>query len=174
MLLRNYFVVYSAQTTGNPNDLNFVDTGGTSRKASKTVHNSYYKYLSTSLNFESLEQVNTNGAFSNPGVYFGDGSAVSKEDYKLSGSCISGISVSVVDSSENSEECFIARKVYTITNGNSAAITISEIGYVGSCIFGSNTVAGALLEHTVLESPITIEPGGVGQVTYEIKMNYPI
>ena len=58
--------------------------------------------------------------------------------------------------------------VLTITNNNATDITIGEVGIVYQ---GSNTAA--LLERTVLDSPITIPAGGVSQITYTIRMNYP-
>lgn len=60
--------------------------------------------------------------------------------------------------------------VATITNTGSESITISEVGLqlqsTGSWYF--------MVERTLLESPITIAPGGIGQVTYTICVNYPI
>ena len=44
--------------------------------------------------------------------------------------------------------------------------------YTGNSIY---TTYPYLIERTVLESPITIPAnGGVGQVTYKIRMDYPV
>lgn len=64
---------------------------------------------------------------------------------------------------------------YTVTNTGTKAFTIGEIALVAH--LGSGTSTGdqyaCLLERSVLETPITIEPGGVGQITYTLRMNYP-
>lgn len=57
----------------------------------------------------------------------------------------------------------------TITNNNETDITIGEVGIV----YQTGSSYSVLFERTVLESPITIPAGGVGQVTYTIRMNYP-
>ena len=60
--------------------------------------------------------------------------------------------------------------VATITNTGTESITISEVGLQIKATNNKNY----MIERTLLESPITIAPGGVGQVTYTICVNYPI
>lgn len=57
----------------------------------------------------------------------------------------------------------------TITNTGSEDITINEIGLQIKTT-GNWTY---LVERTVLDAPVTIASGGVGQITYSIRMNYP-
>lgn len=64
-------------------------------------------------------------------------------------------------------------KEYNTTTGDSA-ISIGEIGLIASSS-NSYTTADykALYERTVLDTPVTIEAGGVGIVNYSIKLQYP-
>lgn len=64
---------------------------------------------------------------------------------------------------------------YTITNNGTKAFTIGEIAlasHVGSSASTGITQA-CLFERSVLEVPITVEPGGVAQLTYTLRFNYP-
>ena len=69
--------------------------------------------------------------------------------------------------------------MFTLTNTGSEDFTISELGLV-TYAYITNTNGycyenNFLLERTVLENPITIPAnGGVGQVTYTIRMDYPV
>ena len=114
----------------------------------------------------------------NYNVFFGDGTTEPTiDDYTLSGEFITGITTSYTfDISANDDGSGSAATVkYTITNNNEEAITISEIGIFTSIYWQSSsstsskyTSAAILAERTLLETPITIEPGGVGQIAYTI------
>ena len=56
----------------------------------------------------------------------------------------------------------------TLTNNNGEAVTISEI-YYAKWWYNSY---GYLLDHTVLDAPITIPAGGVKSLTYTIRINF--
>ena len=104
-----------------------------------------------------------------PGIVFGNGSTlVTPDDYCLSGDVIDTINGSAdVQTTINDDYCeFVV--TYTMTNVGNSPITIGEIGL---CLPIASSPT--LVERTVLETPITIEAGGVGQVTYTIRMNYP-
>ena len=111
------------------------------------------------------------------GVLFGTGNTEpTLEDYKLSGDVITGIEgTAIVSSKEDDDGSLTIECIYTITNGNSFEITISEIGVFG---MGSSSYAGSslavLLDRTILDEPLTIPAGGLGQVTYTIRMNSPV
>ena len=92
-------------------------------------------------------------------------------DYKLSGDIVTGFGSTVSFSGENAgdETYSQGTAVMTITNNNETDITIGEVGIV----YQIGSRSSVLFERTVLESPITIPAGGVGQVTYTIRMNYP-
>lgn len=93
------------------------------------------------------------------------------DDYTLSGSAISttNLSSSCSWSASVDEDGATYTSVFTITNNKSNDITISEVGLFMS----DGTNFPYMVERTVLDSPVTIPAGGVGQVTYTIRMNYP-
>ena len=104
------------------------------------------------------------------GVVFGDGDTPpTLGDYKLSGNIITALSAvaNVARSIENGVAKAIA--VYTLTNNSNADVTIREIGAI-TCY---NTSSGYLVDRTVLDAPVTIPAGGIGQVVYTITFNYP-
>ena len=114
------------------------------------------------------------------GFVFGDGSGTpSINDYTIFGNCITGFTFSKTLEYTYDENGPGLTVCFTITNNNSESITISEIGLVDTARWqttssSSNKFYGyTLMEHSVLETPITIPAGGVGQVTYTARMNYP-
>lgn len=119
--------------------------------------------------------------FGGYGLVFGSGNEPATiDDYKLSGDVITGCAYSNAInhsmSDDGSEGAITA--TYTITNNNDEDITIGEIGLYSEMYWmtkqNTYTCYPVLWERTVLESPITIPAGGVGQVTYTIQMNYPV
>ena len=112
------------------------------------------------------------------GFAFGDGTGVpSFNDYTLFGNCVAGYSFSKTTEYKYDGASSSIEVVFTITNNNSEAITISEIGLFDFEQHKNGTSGWKsvlyMIEHTVLDSPITIEPGSVGQVTYTLRLNYP-
>lgn len=62
----------------------------------------------------------------------------------------------------------------TITNISKEPITIGEVGILGNVYTSSGSSANyALMERTVLDSPITIPAGGVGLLEYVITLQIP-
>lgn len=107
------------------------------------------------------------------GVAFGDGTGeVSENDYMLFGNVIRNLVCTQALRVEQNGNAITKKIIYTITNGNSEDVTISEIGYFNyvNYVTGSNT-SDALYDHTLLDSPVTIPAGGIGQVTYTITFN---
>lgn len=110
------------------------------------------------------------------GVFLGDGNTPAKyDDFTLSGKQIKTFTYTSVLTITPTEDSVTYEVLYTITNTGEEPITIKEIGFVGSCIAGSSyrNEDLCLLERTVLDEPITIQPQGVGQVTYTITFNFP-
>ncbi len=111
------------------------------------------------------------------GVRLGTGDApATSDDYNFSGTLITGYSFTAVVKTQNSAESDKITAIYTITNTSSSEITIKEIGIVAK--MSSSTGAAqkrdmGLLERTVLDTPVTIPAGGVGQVEYTITFKYP-
>lgn len=106
------------------------------------------------------------------GIVLGSGTTpATVDDYKLESQIRSGLACSLVTTGDDDNNA-----VYTITatNTTSEDIVIGEVGIYARGFYASgNSSVLILTERTVLEAPITIEPGGVGQVTYSIKLPYP-
>lgn len=102
------------------------------------------------------------------GVFFGTGDATpTVDDYTLAGDVISGISITASKNSVGKElDAGYAEltTVYGISNNNTEEVTVREIALA---------YYGCILDRTVLDTPVTIPAGGIGQVTYTIRMNYP-
>ncbi len=112
---------------------------------------------------------------SNGGVVIGTGTTEpTLDDTTLSGDIISTFDYSCVLEEVINDSGLTATATYTITNTGDTAFTIGEIGLIANLrsTVDSDTYK-ALLERTLLGVPITIEPGGVGQVTYVLKLNFP-
>lgn len=107
------------------------------------------------------------------GIVIGKGTTpATLDDYCLEWLITSGMTAS---NSRGIDENGNPYTLITLTNITDKAITVGEIGVVGYGYYqaGSSSPKHILLDRTVLESPITIEPGGVGQITYTIRFNYP-
>lgn len=109
------------------------------------------------------------------GVWFGDGETPpTRDDYRWAGTIAKNFTHQVSVSSTADAIGISTTAVYTITNNNSTEITIREI-----CMFSrwyratTSDYHGYLIDRTVLDTPVTIPAGGIGQVTYTIRMNYP-
>lgn len=160
MILLNYYKSVGIASLGNSSDI-LVKTNGTEYSVNPTQ----------ALNgIEMATALGTPRTSYSEGTVFGNGDTPpALEDYKLSGNVITGISATAVVNCVYEANGITTTATYTITNNNSESVTIKEIGV---CTNTSSTNY-VLVERTVLESPVTIEPGGVGQVTYTIKMVYP-
>jgi hypothetical protein len=182
MVLRNWYKALTAEMYNkyNNNDARGKNTSGydayfTGSSSSGGV----YSYTSLTLacdpsqissnNYSPLmSNVRTNYGYG--GVVFGTGdTAPTFDDYKLSGDLVTTMSASasVVVTTEDDGYTYVA--TYTIANTGSADITIKEVGL----ILQGRSNSSFLIERTVLDSPLTISVGGVGQLVYTIRMNYP-
>lgn len=113
---------------------------------------------------------------SSGGVLLGTGTTpATVDDCTMSGTPVSTYTYSTSLSITPDANGVTTTALYTITNTGSAAFTIGEIGLAADLTGNSGSALNykALLERTVLDSPLTIEPGGVGQLTYTIRFNYP-
>jgi hypothetical protein len=172
MVLRNWYNLmkaYRARTT-IPNGLilgaNYIKDAG--------------YYVSTdSLNILCLYPTNgltfyTNPSGSGPWFVVGRGTTpATLDDYALENMIRSGLTCTVSTAVDEDNDA-----VYklTLTNTSSEDITIGEVGIHCQCYWGNNSSAytcWALLERTVLDTPITIPAGGLGVIDYTIKLNPP-
>lgn len=120
-------------------------------------------------NIHNVRKLITNKNLTTGGIILGDGNeSVSFDDYKLSGNVIQNISATTIPTVEYNENGFTLTTILTVTNSNETSITVSEIGLLAPA-----SPYAVLIERSLLESPITIESGGVGQITYVINFTYP-
>ena len=137
--------------------------------ASRNIYNYMASHIKKSQS--EIPSDGYNSSFSSYGVCFGNGKTPATEnDYCMEGDLLKDYGYSQIYSKTKDSVTF----VYTITNNESEPFTISEIGLVDYAYrnYGyTYYYSGILVERTILESPITIPAGGVGQVTYTIRMN---
>lgn len=121
----------------------------------------------------SIGVLNTKNS-SGGGVILGTGdTSPTYADYKLSGNIISTFSYMQNTKKSVTDKGIQLSATYTITNTGTEAFTIREVGLIAAASNSSSASYKLLLERTVLDSPVTIEPNGVGQVTYTININMP-
>lgn len=113
-----------------------------------------------------LKNINATTNQANGGVAFGNGTREpSMDDYTLSGSLVTAFTASALMSKTGNT----ITVTYTLTA--TADITISEIGLFS--LYYSGNHYPFLVERTLLDEPVTIPAGGVGQVKYTITLNFP-
>lgn len=111
---------------------------------------------------------------SSSGVMFGNGTQEPAfDDYTLSGDIWTTYTGTASVSVATNDNGITLTALYTLTNTGSSDFTISEIGLCGGQM-SSNLAGHTLFEHSLLENPITIPAGGVGQVTYTIHISHPM
>lgn len=187
MLLLNYYNAIAAFTIGyKGNDVPMKRTDGTLVYLSDTPSTlidfdntaQYYAYMgrlvSSSIDSHTLTSAPGSNA---PGVLLGDGTAEPTiNDYALSGNIVNSGLTHVCTLTKSADDSGITLTAdFTITNGNDNDITISEVGLCGwsrgtttAGSTGSGKISRYLVDRTLLENPITIPAGGVGQLTYSI------
>lgn len=166
MLTRNWYRLISLTIFATTNDSNSAVTCKNSKGTTTNIPANNFLFQ-IGFNSSSLKTSFGTGS-SSSGVIFGTGDiAPTLDDYTLSGNVISGISMTSSKSSvgkEEDAEYASFTTVYSITNNNTEEVTVREI---------ASMVYGCIVDRTVLDTPITIPAGGIGQVTYTIRMNYP-
>lgn len=172
MLTKNWYNHLGAQMTGATITNGLKDYNGTNRSAVYADSTPYLNYMNVyyiALS-ASFKTALSNTTF----VVFGDGdTAPTLEDYGPAGEIISDIAVSRAGSYSTDDSGSTGSVLFTITNGGSSAITIREICIYGMLNYGRTNTIACCIDRTVLDTPVTIEAGGVGQVTYTIRMDYP-
>jgi hypothetical protein len=113
----------------------------------------------------------------NPGFIFGSGNtAPTEDDYFLERQITSGLSVVLTGTSRgvDSNGKLYMEFLFTVTNTSSANVTIAEMGLISQwscCTSASATTAGnnnILVDRTVLDTPVTIEPNDSAAIRYRI------
>lgn len=111
------------------------------------------------------------------GVIFGTGTKEpTLDDYQMSGDHFVDYTASYTLTDDIDDLGVTYTCIYTLTSTASEDVTISEIGLTVPAykrVASYYMYYGFLIERTLLETPITISPGGVGQITYTLRINYP-
>ena len=110
------------------------------------------------------------------GVSFGTGTTpATVSDYWLE-SLLDSAQIKVATPSAVSFSRFDAYDEYSVTfgvtNKTSNDITISEVGLTAMPASAGSTMCYVLVDHTVLETPVTIPANQSKQITYTIRFNY--
>lgn len=162
MLVKNYYDMLATQSFG----------AGTKSVVSKSGA-SVGHYPSGLFTMPMLNPIGTtNSSY----VQIGTGTdAPTFHDYYLSGSQITTVTSTYSDNGFVSDDNGWGKSVtYTITNTGSEAFTIGEIAlFYHAKSWSGGSYEYVLMDRTVLDTPLTIEAGGIGQLTYTIRMNYP-
>ena len=172
MVTKNFYKMLAAMMT------NLQDFTATSFAGSEVEMNEYN--WETRFEWNVLLSKLQKSAGSNNGVVLGDGDTPPTfEDYTLAGNLISNFTFTASTSVLKTDDSGATiRALYTITNNNSEEITIKEICLIvnatqyssGSGLYAKNKI---VLDRTVLDTPVTIPAGGIGQVEYTITLNLP-
>lgn len=170
MFTKNWYKLFATYATYAKGGLKGVASDGSEYKLEYSTANNN---LGSAMLYPLLSTVNFRSLISNYGTYFGTGNtAPALDDYNLSGSRLtdsSNIASSVSISSSADDDGITMTAVYTLTNNGTNDVTVGEIA-----LFAFNaSYQYYLVERTVLDTPVIIPAGGVGQVTYTIRMNYP-
>lgn len=143
----------------------------------KTMGNSsiYMAWYSYSHGYGAM--ITSPGDTSGDGIYLGSGTTTPTEnDYSLETPITSGITATTTRNnmydSENNRT--FVRIAITVTNTGSSPVTISEVGKANQFDTANaiGTVVGSprktvLVDHTVLENPVTIPAGEGGVIFYD-------
>lgn len=172
MFTRNYYkAIFGAITKKGSSKELFVTTSGSNVKGSYPDEHVMIAY--SDYGYSPNMSYPRNSLTNKGGVFFGTGNIPPTfDDYKLAGSLITTFSASASVDVSQDDNGYTITALYTITNTGSEAFTVSEVALMAS---PSNSALSTkiLFERTVLDNPVTIPVGGVGQVTYTIRMNYP-
>ena len=164
MFVRNFYRVLASHGFGG-GAVSAVDQDG------KTIS----VYPSTTLDFNLDTAIGTSTAYTSY-IRLGTGDTPpTLDDFKLSGDFVTSIASTVAAGSIVVNGDSISQSAtYTITNTGSTEITIKEIAiFSGNKSTSSGYYKSVMIERSVLDSPVTIPAGGVGQVNYTIRLNLP-
>lgn len=180
MFTRNWSRLLAAFISENSDKIEYKSVTGASNRVSG-ANNTFLRLgaagMADAAYLASLYKVRTSYG-THGGVVIGTGTTPpTADDYALSGDIISTFSASASVERFNDENGAGVTATYMITNTGTSDFTIGEIGLIAnishSTYSSSTNTLKALLERTVLDAPVTIPAGGIGQVVYTIRVNYP-
>ena len=171
MLTKNFYNWLLSATSMKTVQNGVVDTSG-------KTHNILYSSSRVDKIFTGANIIRSSNS-TVEGVYIGTGTTpATTDDYKLEAQINSGYSQAYADSvsiNVDADGVSVFASI-ALTNTSTEAFTISEIGLAGKVCNSSSSSSNtclALIDRTVLEEPITINPNETKTLTYTIRMNYP-
>lgn len=176
MFTRNWYKTIAKQIAYNSSyGITFKNLNGEDMELSGDTDTIRLGLNTNTSDVPSLHKIRTS-LTSYGGVILGTGTtAPTIDDYALAGELITTLSYSSDVSIVSDADGVTYTGRYTISNTGESEITVGEIGLNAQLYYTSyvSTKYFGLLERTVLDEPVTIPAGGVGQITYTIKMVYP-
>lgn len=177
MITKNTYSSLANQNLGgNSGAFRFRQWGGTEDDIIAANPTTNFKHQMTKvLLVPSINSDTSSANGAKNGVLFGDNATPARyEDTKLLGNLFTNGSVSYAQSVNETEDGKYVEltTVYTITNTGDSDFTVAEVGIVSGGNY-ANFSRTYLMDRTVLDEPVTIPAGGVGVVTYTIRLNYP-
>lgn len=167
MVLSNYYKCLAHLMMGLT-DYSLIKRDGTEGSTASLSHFTSHGVFAEAMSYIRTSYANTKG------TVFGTGTTPpTVDDCTLSGSLVTGISGSVTKSVSVQENSVILTAVYTLINNGTEDVTIGEMALFWNYTGSSTATYSILTDRTLLDEPITIPTGGVGQVTYTITMNIP-
>lgn len=174
MITKNFYVLVAAGITYDSERKSFPIKGWA---GSNSAYYSWSNYGPEITIKSAMQTVATSApretvAFTK--VMFGTGDTPPTiNDYNLSGELITGLVATKVTTNYINSDSFSISTLYTLTNTGTEAVTIKEVGLGQSFKYHGNSDNSCLIERTVLDTPVTIPAGGIGQVEYTITLTYP-
>lgn len=174
MFTKNYHKAYGAVLTRS--NISVSNVAGASQTLTHSDAASILRYMNDNTQnytYPSLHRMATSlGKYG--GAIIGTGRAApTADDIALSGTMITTFSASATVTSTIDESGVELSAAYLITNTGDTDFTIGEIGLISASTNSANQTYKILWERSTLDAPVTIPAGGIGQVTYTIRMNYP-
>lgn len=181
MITNAYRLLSSLRSNGWQNNTfpikTIKDYNGTNRSTNSagSINSSYPAYISGSVS--SSVDISSNTSAHNIGIYIGTGNtAPTADDYTLE-SPLTSSSVSRTSTSPNSSAILDennnvigVRRMVTYQNITSDNIVVKEIGTFWNDFYDSSGSNHALflIERTVLDEPVTLEPNGTITVAFDM------
>lgn len=167
MFTRLFYRSLASRFYGDFKNFDYTNLAGMTVKPSNTNADlSAFSSISTALkNFNTANKTAITGSK----VAFGDGNTpVTPDDFNLAGNSFTTYSASYgcSFSEDNTEVTWI----YTLNNTGTTEFTVREVGVF---TYAYKDTIVALVYREVLDTPVTIPPNGVGQVTVTFKVNVP-
>ena len=174
MITKNFYVLLAAGITYDSERKHFPLTGW---DGSTTAYYWWYNhgpqiFIKTAMQTVAASAPRATTSFTQ--VMFGTGDTPPTiNDYNLSGNFITGLVATKATTNLINSDSFSITTRYTLTNTGAEAVTIKEVGLGQSFNYYGSSENSCLIDRTVLDTPVTIPAGGVGQVEYTITFNYP-